>query len=527
MNEIVRKTAKWGFRLLTALLFLFWALRIYASWKELPLSLWHTFVPQEMTVREMKNADWKQYLAHEEVVFAQVKARVADRLPPSDRTPGNRFYEGSPLYPERFAVNWNRSQVLHPSGLSKGAAVFLHGISDAPYSLRHIAELYRDRGFTAVCIRLPGHGTVPGGLTRVEWASWMGAAQIAIEEAVRHAPDAAPLHLVGYSNGAALAMKYALDALENETLRRPQRLVLLSPMIGITSYARFAGLTSVPALLPPFAQTAWQNILPEYNPYKYNSFPIKAATESYRLTKVLQEQIQRLYKKGALLDLPPILTFQSIVDHTVSTPAIFYSLYEHLPENGSELVVFDINRAATATPLVRASAVATLDRMLPPLPLAYMLTIVTNARNRDVYTAQAMASTLLPGTRNEQERPLDLQYPANILSLSHIAIPFPMDDELYGMQPGEKFPETFGVNLGTLSMRSERGMLVVNMDALFRTTSNPFYPYMTERIAAGIADPAPTPASRPHIRREPEEDLYERERDRLSEYPDEQEELVP
>jgi alpha-beta hydrolase superfamily lysophospholipase len=40
------------------------------------------------------------------------------------------------------------------------------------------------------------------------------------------------LHIVGFSNGGALAMKYALDALDDSSLRKPQQIVLISPMIG-------------------------------------------------------------------------------------------------------------------------------------------------------------------------------------------------------------------------------------------------------------------------------------------------------
>ena len=55
----------------------------------------------------------------------------------------------------------------------------------------------------------------------------------------RRAGPSKPLHIVGFSNGGALAMKYALDALDDKQLARPDRLILISPMIGITSFARF------------------------------------------------------------------------------------------------------------------------------------------------------------------------------------------------------------------------------------------------------------------------------------------------
>ena len=62
--------------------------------------------------------------------------------------------------------------------------------------------------------------------------------------------------MIGFSNGGALALKYALDALEDPRLARPDRLMLISPMIGITQFARFAGLAALPAILPAFAEAA-------------------------------------------------------------------------------------------------------------------------------------------------------------------------------------------------------------------------------------------------------------------------------
>ena len=43
----------------------------------------------------------------------------------------------------------------------------------------------------------------------------------------------------------------------NPKLPRADRLVLFTPMIGITRFARFAGLAGLPAVLPPFANAAW------------------------------------------------------------------------------------------------------------------------------------------------------------------------------------------------------------------------------------------------------------------------------
>ena len=113
-----------------------------------------------------------------------------------------------------------------PDGKPQGAVVLLHGLTDTPYSLRHIAENYRQQGYVAIGIRLPGHGTVPAGLTDVDWQDWLAATRLAVREAKRLTGKDAPLHIVGFSNGGALAMKYSLDALDNAELAKPQRVIL-------------------------------------------------------------------------------------------------------------------------------------------------------------------------------------------------------------------------------------------------------------------------------------------------------------
>ena len=282
------------------------------------LQPWHIFVPADPHADEIDRLDWSGYLAAEARVFASVRSEVTDRLEEQDRTPDDRYFEGSPVYPGRFAQDWNRSYVLEPAGPPAGAVVLLHGLTDAPYSLRHVARRYRDRGWVAIGLRTPAHGTVPAALTDTAWEDWLAATRLAIREARRRVGPNAPLHLVGFSAGGAFALKYALDAIEDPRLTRPDRLVLISPMIGINSFARFAGLAALPALLPAFAKAAWLGVVPEFNPFKYNSFPVNAARQAYRLTAALQDQMQRLSRDGRLKGLAPVQTFQSTMDFTVS-----------------------------------------------------------------------------------------------------------------------------------------------------------------------------------------------------------------
>jgi alpha-beta hydrolase superfamily lysophospholipase len=466
--------------------------RSYRALQGPPLQAWHTFVPDEMHAAELDAADWARYIAQEQSIFDSVQANVTRRLDAEARVPYNRYFEGSPVYPPRFAQDWNRSYVIEPATAPRGVVVLLHGLTDSPYSLRHVARRYAERGFVAIGLRVPGHGTVPAGLTDVRWEDWMAATRLAVREARRRVPAPAPLHLVGFSNGGALAVKYALDAIEDPKLARADRLVLFTPMIGITRFARFAGLAGLPALLPPFASAAWLSNLPEFNPFKYNSFPVNGARQSYRLTDALQAQIQRLSRDGQLQTLPPVLTFQSVIDFTVSTPAILTALYAFLPDNGSEIVLFDVNRTVKFGPLLRPSSYVALDRLTPTAPQPYRFTAIVNAGDDSDATVER---SIAPGQLQAAERPLDVPYPAGIFSLSHLSIPIPPDDPLYGTRPDPKTGLEFGLNLGALDARGERGALIVDQDFLTRLPANPFFSYLVARVEEGM-EKLPTASGR-------------------------------
>ena len=460
------------------------AFRAWDALRAPPLEAWHTFVPDEPDADAIDAMDWAAYLRSEERLLADVRREVFRAPDDGAAIPVNRYVTGSLVDPRTFATDWNRSYVMEPEGTPIGAAVFLHGLTDAPYSLRHLAAVYRDRGFVAVGIRLPGHGTVPAGLTEMVWEDWMAATRLAVREAVRRAGPGKRLHVVGFSNGGALALKYALDAIADDALPKPERVVLLSPMIGITGFARYAGLAGLPAFFPAFARAAWLDVLPEFNPFKYNSFPVNGARQAYQVTQAAQERINQAASDGSIAALPPIHTFQSVADFTVSTRAIVSSLYARLPANGSELTLFDLNRAVGLGPLLDRSMDTIVDRLLPPAPRAFRTTLITNT---DSSSLEAVERSVESGATVENVTPIGLAFPPAAFSLSHVALPFPVTDPLYGAQPGKD--ASFGINLGALTPRGERGVLIVSLDALVRISSNPFYPYIERRVIEGIDSP--------------------------------------
>ena len=482
-GAVIGSLLKKGSIAVLALLVVFLAGRIYESQRGPALHRWHTWSGNEMSAEEIDQATFAQYLAREKTIFADLQREVTEALPEEDKTPVNRFYRHSRVWPGQFKQDWNRSFVLMPLGKPRGSVVLLHGLTDSPYSVRYLAQLWQQRGYVAVAPRLPGHGTAPGAVTAVDWEIWLAATRLAVREATRLAGADVPLHLVGYSNGGALALKYALDSLEDNHLRQPQQIILLSPMIGVTAFARFAGLAGLPSVFPAFARAAWLNVAPEFNPFKYNSFPVKAARQSWLLSQALQQQIIRAARQGELKALPPILTFQSVMDSTVSTRAVVTGLFDQLPANGSELVVFDINQAASFRPLFKPSSWTATSALLPVVQRRYGVTIITNASEHSFST---VAKITPAGSTRETVVPLAQAWPQDVYSLSHVAVPFPPDDDLYGREPGVK--NRYGISLGTIALWGETSVLSVGKEALMRVTSNPFYDYMQTRIDSRIGD---------------------------------------
>ncbi|MFN9093153.1 MAG: alpha/beta hydrolase [Alphaproteobacteria bacterium] len=464
------------------------ALRAWDVYHGPDLRPWHTKVPPELDAAGLDATDWRGFMAAEARAFDFVRQKIMERLPEEDRGPGNRYDPASPLNPARFAKDWNRSFILEPQGPLRGAVVLVHGLTDAPFNMRHVAQLYAEAGFLAVAPRMPGHGTVPAGLADATWPDWAAATRLAVREARRRAPSL-PLPLGGYSNGGALVLRHALEEAEAGNAALPDQLVLISPMVGVTPFARFAGLAGLPALLPAFAGAAWLSVLPEFNPFKFNSFPVNAARQSHQLTAEVQARLRRVTDAGRLQRLPPILTFQSVADSTVSTRAVISSLHAQLPAGRSELVLFDLNREARLGPMLNPGADAALTAM-PPAPRGFGLTILTNAAP-DSLAVEARSTKA--GETSQAVRALGLAWPAGLFSLSHVALPFPVEDGLYGLVPAAQ--DQFGVRLGTIAPRGENGVLVMSLDALLRISSNPFFPYMRERMEGIMPSSAGTPSA--------------------------------
>ena len=444
------------------------------------LEPWHRIVPRDLRAADLTaQSTLADYLKTEDAAFRVVHDQIEQQLDPAARVPANRYNTEGHSHPSKLGTDWNRTQILSPSGEPVGGALLVHGLTDSPYSMRTIGEDLRGRGYYVLALRVPGHGTVPAGLTDVTWEDWLAAVRLGMRHLRTTVGNDKPLVLVGYSNGGALVLKYSFDALEGSGDPQAERIVLLSPMIGVAPFAWLTRVISMLGPLPAFEKARWLDVYPEYNPFKYNSFAANAGLQTWRLTRALQAQIERAARSGLGSRLPPLLTFQSLVDATVSTPAVVHALFDVIADERSELVLFDINRTSGLVPFIRRTDAILLSSLTDPSPRRYRRTLVTNV---DPSSLDVAERSIAPGATSIDTRPLGLAWPRDVFSLSHVALPFPMSDPLYGRE--ETATPVQLIRLGLLSPRGERAVLSVPSDTLMRLTCNPFFSYLNARVAA-------------------------------------------
>jgi alpha-beta hydrolase superfamily lysophospholipase len=442
------------------------------------LKVWHREAPpSELRAGEIDGMTLAQYRQREDAVFREVR-EMESRVPPADRSLANRYFAGSFVNPSRFPQNWNRTFEVVPEQI-RGGALLVHGLTDSPYSVRPLAEMLRRQGFYGLCLRMPGHGTVPAGLAQADWQDWLAAVRLGVRHVRGRIGAGKPLVLVGYSNGGALVVKYSVDALADDKLPRADRLVLLSPMIGVTRFAKLGRLAGFLGTLPGLERAKWTDVTPEYNPFKYNSFPAHAARQGYELTSVLDEGLEAAAKTDRIRALPPILTFQSLADATVITQALVSRLYDRLSAGGSELVLFDLNRLAYLRPLLSSSLDGWLGQQFQGPARRYTLSLLTNA---GAGTGEVGVRSRAAGSTQLSFRRLPFSWPEQIYSLSHVAVPFPPTDPVYGIKPK---PRKL-YSLGALAPRGERGILSLPVESLMRMSCNPFFPYMEARVVEWV-----------------------------------------
>lgn len=443
----------------------------------LDLKFWHDEELESEFTAESEVSNFSDYLKLEQKLFNELDALVKKNIEETDYSQLNRFYEKSLSHPARWPRNWNRSfELTHDA--PRAGVLLLHGMSDSPYSLRALGSDLHKAGAWVTGLRLPGHGTMPSELIDLDWQDMAAAVRIAIQHLRTKVGDK-PIYVLGYSTGGALAVHHVSAKLLDGQVPEIDGLVMISPAIGVTSLAAFAVWQARLGHLLGLDKLAWNSIQPEYDPFKYVSFAVNAGDQVYRLTDRIRLDLDQLSKSGHMLQFPKVLAFQSVVDATVSTPALINGFFKHLPDRKHELVLFDINRHAEIERLLTNDPGYAINTMLENPKLDFTLTLITNDKNDSTELIS------LQNTQNgapPERTSLSMAWPDDIYSLSHVALPFPANDPLYG--DGKDVKKSPGVHLGNLAFRGERGLLQIPAAEMLRQRWNPFYDHMRDHILA-------------------------------------------
>ena len=481
---ILRRVVVWTATLLAAAIAGFSA---YAVLALAPLAPWHTLeLKEEFQAQRDAQLDFAGLLALETRLFDELRRAGVLRSGDRAEEQSSRFSPASWIARLTGATGasgtsgdvsvapYNRSFELVPTE-RRGSALLIHGLTDSPYSMLALARRLHARGLHVVVLRLPGHGTVPAGQLRMTLEDWRAAVRIAARHAASLATADQPFYVGGYSTGGTLALSYALDSLSDGSLRPPTRILLVSPAIELPRVAALTRIIDGLAFLPGLEAARWQEILPEYDPYKYNSFAVNSTRQILAATNALARAFERAQAAGLLDRLPPVIAWQSVIDSTVGAEGVFDLVFGRLSGERHELVLFDVNRVAVLRSL-QTPAVAGLPQRLAALQRSHTLTVVSN---RDDSTESVIMRRRTPG-----QPPTDIEtglaWPRSIVSVGHVALCFPPDDPVYGFLPGS------GANgvpsLGSLFLRGEAGALSLPLSVFTRLRSNPFFALVAGRV---------------------------------------------
>ena len=183
--------------------------------------------------------DFSEYLAAENQFLATIQNSVTI----DETTSFNRYARNNKSSPYVDGENLNASfEFLPDEEEIKGGVLLVHGLTDSPYHLKAIGEIFSDNGFYVIGLRLPGHGTVPGGLLNVTWKDWYSAVKFGARMVLKKIENRrdSKFYVGGFSTGGALTLRYFLETSSEklkvstvEKHRVPDKLLLLSPAIAL------------------------------------------------------------------------------------------------------------------------------------------------------------------------------------------------------------------------------------------------------------------------------------------------------
>lgn len=197
--------------------------------------------------------------------------------------------------------------LVEPGQPSAAGVVLVHGFTATPWEMRLLGEAIAEAGFTALGVRLPGHGTSPEDLAGRRYEEWLTA----VEDGYRMLSGRGlRVYGIGQSTGGLLLLAMAA--------RTPiSGLVLLSPYLRLRH--RLAPAAGLIRFFRPYQRHI---VSEELAPYYYERRPVNGVYQLYRLIRRVRAQLGKV--------AAPTLLIGAKGDRTIQVDSA-YELFDALP----------------------------------------------------------------------------------------------------------------------------------------------------------------------------------------------------
>lgn len=221
---------------------------------------------------------------------------------------------------------------LFPGASKRNGVLLIHGFTGSPAAMRGLGEyLNRERGYTTLGIRLPGHGTQVNDLRRPAWRDWL----VAVEDGLNLLRGMSDhIYVAGLSMGGVLTLIAA-------SRYKVQGVAALSTPYGLTRDWRVRFMRPLGLFVPKFKKPAAVGNRAETS---YAYFVPHAIAEAADLAKLMQEGLPKINV--------PVLLIQSHGDKMIEPNALDL-LSEHLVtpsketlwlEKSGHVITMDVER---------------------------------------------------------------------------------------------------------------------------------------------------------------------------------------
>ena len=236
----------------------------------------------------------------------------------------NRVYLDERKQSRELAANAPFELKPAPSGSVKAnqpkrGILLIHGLSDAPYSMRDLAHSLSQHGFMVRVILLPGHGTRPGDSVGMKAQQWYRAAEFGLKSLKK---DVDKVYLGGFSTGANISMTLALRDSNIDGL------ALFSPAFKL----KWEYPTAL-ATLDLFMDWLSDNPIEDYS--KYSSFSINSLQQFY----ITSDRVQKEMDKGKRSSIPVFMAL-SENDSVVNVNYVKQVFNRNLSNPGNRMIYF-------------------------------------------------------------------------------------------------------------------------------------------------------------------------------------------